>query len=119
MLVGQEIAGFTPSFTTTNCSQVAALPAASVAVHTTTVVPTGYTEGALLVIVGVPQLSVAVAVPSVTLIAVQPEFVVVLISAGQVMTGGSLSITVTVCAQAEELLEPSTTVHVTVVGPSG
>jgi hypothetical protein len=89
------------SVTITLCAQVAVLPLASVAVHITVVVPTGNAVGALLVIVGGVQLllSVAVALPSTTLVAVQPLLVALLIVPGHVMFGGVTSLTSTVKLQ--------------------
>ncbi len=58
------IDGASSSTTVTICAQLAVLPAASVAVHVTVVLPNGNDAGASLVTVGdAVQLSVAVAVP--------------------------------------------------------
>ncbi len=65
------------------------------------------------------QLSAVVGVPRLTPVAVQAELVVTLTVAGQVMVGGTLSVTDTVWVQVAVLPLPSVTVHVTVVLPSG
>ncbi len=65
------------------------------------------------------QLSAVVGVPRLTPVAVQPEFVVTLTVAGQVIVGGTLSVTFTVCVHVAVFPLPSVTVHVTVVLPSG
>ena len=99
---------------------MAVLPAASVAVHVTVVLPTANDEGALLVITGVEQLSVAVAVTNANPVALQlPASALTDTLAGQVMTGRTFSITVTVCVQVLELPFTSVTVQVTVVLPDG
>ena len=69
--------------------QLAALPLLSVAVQTTALVPFGYMPGALLTTVTLlEQLSVAVALPNTTPLAVQrPESVLTVTVAGQAMTG--------------------------------
>src|SRR5260370_11446865 len=91
------------SVTTTSCGQVAVLPRESVAVQMTVLVPTGNIAGALLVTVTAPQLSEAVGVPSVTLVAPQrPGEAKTVTSAGQVMEGGWLSVTITSCGQRSE-----------------
>ena len=61
--------GYSVSFTVTVWVAVAVLPAASVAVHVTVVVPFGKVEGALLITATPAQLSPAVAVPRATLVA--------------------------------------------------
>src|SRR2546428_8106958 len=60
MFTGQVIVGTWLSRTTTRCWQVAVLPLLSVAVQVTRLVPVGNCAGALLVIVTVPQSSLAV-----------------------------------------------------------
>jgi hypothetical protein len=64
-------------------------------------------------------LSDVVGVPSDTPVAVQPEFVTAFTVEGQVMVGFTLSVTDTTCVQVAEFPEPSVTVQVTVVLPSG
>jgi hypothetical protein len=71
------------------------------------------------VTVGLPQLSVAVAVPGLTVAEHWPGSLPVVMLAGQVMTGFSVSFTVTVCVHDELLPEPSVAVHVIVVVPCG
>ena len=58
------IVGFSVSITVTCCVQVAVFPWMSVTVHVTVVVPTGKTEGALLVTEATPELSDVVGVPN-------------------------------------------------------
>lgn len=79
------------------------LPLLSVTVHVTTVVPTGNEAGALLVMDKTPQLSPVVGEPKGTVEKQDPGSVLALMSDGQVMVGGTLSITVTVCVHVEEL----------------
>lgn len=94
---GAVIAGKILSVTVTVCVAVLVLPAASVAVQVTVVTPIGNELGASFVIDGLAvQLSVATATPSVTPVAVHPVFVVAVTAGGAVMTGFTLSVTVTV-----------------------
>ena len=103
--------------TVTVCILVAVLPHASVAVHTTVVVPNGNTEGALLVTTGkAVQLSVIfVGVPNIIPFA---EHAVVLTEtvmfAGAVMVGAVTSCTLIVCDAVDELPQASIAVHVLV-----
>ena len=71
----------------TNWSQVEKFPQTSVAVQVTVVVPTGNIAGALLVITGIEQLSVAVAVPIFTVPVHSPTPATPETSEGQVITG--------------------------------
>jgi hypothetical protein len=107
------------SLTVTFCEQVAVLPLASVAVHITVVVPTGNELGALLVIFTGVQLllSLAVALPSETPVAVQAELAVVVIGPGHAMVGAVTSLTSTVNPQVAVFPEPSVAIYVTVVMP--
>src|SRR5881409_1478671 len=96
MFTGQVIVGTWLSRTTTRCWQVAVLPLLSVAVQVTRLVPVGNCAGALLVIVTVPQLSLAVGLPNATPVAKQaPELTLTVTSAGQVIVGTWLSRTAT------------------------
>ena len=88
MLAGVPV-GF--GFTVTSCVAVAVLPPASVAIQVTVVVPIGKIPGASLPMVGVPQLSVPVAVPKV-MVAPLHTFM----SAGAVMVGNCVSATLIV-----------------------
>ena len=64
-------------------------------------------------VIAVAQLSEAVALPKLTLVASQePESVLTTTSAGQAIVGSSLSCTVTVCVQVTELSLPSSAVQV-------
>ena len=68
-------------------------PQASVAVQTTLVTPTGNCAGALFVIETVEQLSVAVAVPSTTVVEKHSFVSTVPVAAGgQVITGATTSL---------------------------
>src|SRR5678816_3287029 len=97
---GQVIVGFSASITRTmtGCRHTVLLPLASVAVQVTRLVPTGNREGASLLRVTVPQLSVAVGLINTTPVAEQaPGSAFTLMSAGQVITGAWLSRTMTCC----------------------
>src|SRR5438093_832201 len=105
---GQVIVGTWLSRTTTRCWQVAVLPLLSVAVQVTRLVPVGNCAGALLLIVTVPQLSLAVGLPSATPVAKQaPEFTLTVTSAGQVIVGTWLSRTMTRCWHVAVLSLPT------------
>src|SRR5947199_9430952 len=98
MFAGQVIVGAWLSRTTTRCWQVAVLPLLSVAVQVTRFVPVGNCAGALLVMVTVPQLSLAGAVESRVGEAKQArELTLTVTSAGQVMVGTWLSRTRKLC----------------------
>src|SRR5207245_657439 len=100
--------------------QVAWLPLLSVAVQVTRFVPVGNCAGALLVIVTVPQLSLAVGLPNGTPVAKQaPEFTLTVTSAGQVIVGTWLSRTMTRCWQVAVLPLLSVAVQVTRLVPVG
>jgi hypothetical protein len=104
------------SFTVTVKVQVAVLPEASVAVEVTVVVPVGnrLPEAGTLVTTTPGQLSVAVAL-KFTIAPHMPVVLLTVIFAGQVITGGCASITVTV----NEQIPPPGSVAVTVVVPRG
>src|SRR5947208_7824853 len=92
------------SLTITVCGQVALLPWLSVTVQMTVLVPTGKSEGALLVTVTGPQLSATVGIPKATLVAPhRPGEATTLTSVGQEMVGGWVSLTTTVCGQVTRL----------------
>src|SRR5439155_911876 len=89
---GQEMVGSCVSLTMTVCGQVALLPWLSVTVQITVFVPTGKSEGALLVTVTGPQLSATVGVPRVTLVAPhRPAEALTVTRAGQEMVGSWVS----------------------------
>jgi hypothetical protein len=118
MLVGQAPSvGACVSLTVTVKLQFGdILPAASVALQVTVVVPTGKLdpEDGVQVIVGeAVQLSVAVGV-KLTFAAHCPTAVVVVMLVGQAMVGACVSLTVTVKLQ---LAPPPAALHVTVVTP--
>ena len=98
---------------------VAVLPDPSVTVQVTVVLPNGKVAGASLVTEATEQLSEVVGVPNETPVAVQPELVLADTAAGAMMLGFTLSITVTTCVAVAVLPDPSVTVQVTVVLPSG
>ena len=86
----------------------------SIAVQVTMVgTPIGNVDGALLVIVSIPQLSVTFGVPKVNSVEQLEIF------AGQMITGASLSSTVTVIEPLELFPQASVAVHVMVVVPTG
>src|SRR5947208_3009504 len=93
----------------------------SVTVHTTWLVPTGYASLALLTTLLTPQLSlVLAATPSTTAVARhEPLSALTVTSAGQLIEGSSVSLTVTVKVQLELLPEASVAVHTTLVVPFG
>jgi hypothetical protein len=101
------------------------LPAASLAVTVTVVVPTGNIEpdAMSVVTVGVEQLSVAVGVGKLTAIdvAVLLSGNVTVMFDGQLITGviAGLSLTVTVCVPVVELPDASVAVYVITVVPVG
>ena len=71
-----------------------------------------------LVTLATLQLSAVVGLPKATPVAIQvPASTLTVTSAGQVIVGSILSITVTVWVQVAVLPEPSVTVQVTVVFP--
>ena len=74
--------------------QVAIFPLLSVTVHVTLVTPNGKAIGALFATEATPQLSAVTGVPSATPVAVQPEFVVAVTLAAQVMVGKVTSVVV-------------------------
>ena len=111
------IVGFILSVTVTFWVAVAVLPEPSVTVHVTVVSPIGKTVGHHCL--PKPQSSCLLSPASkVTPVAVQPVTVVTSTSAGAVIVGFILSVTVTFWVPVAVLPEPSVTVHVTVVSPS-
>ena len=115
---GQLIEGSTLSVTVTSWAHLAVLPAPSVTVQITVVVPAANVAGALLVVEDTLQLSVVTGVPKATPVAVQPLLVITLTFRGQVMTGTTLSVTITSWVQLAVRPASSVTVHVTVVVPN-
>src|SRR5260370_3198839 len=108
------------SVTITSCGQVAVLPCESVAVQMTVLVPTGNIAGALLVTVTAKQVSEIEVVLRVTLVAPhRPGEATTVTSAGQVMEGGWLSVTITSCGQVAVLRCESVAVQITVLVPTG
>src|SRR5258708_2794606 len=104
----------------TGCGQVAVLPCESVAVQITVLVPTGNIAGAWFVTVTALQLSETVGVLSVTLVAPhRPGEATTATSAGQVIEGGWLSVTITSCGQVVVLPCESVAVQITVFVPTG
>ena len=116
---GQVITGAVVSITVTLKVHVAVLPDESVATLVTVVVPTGK----VLPDAGVDttvaeQLSVAITLKLTTAPQIL-EAEKTLVSAGQIITGGVVSITVTVNEQVDVLFELSVAVNVTKVVPTG
>ena len=120
MFAGQTMAGGCVSLTVTVNVQVERLPAASVAVTVTVVVPFTKTdpEAGLETTLRLEQLSVALTV-KLTTAEHRLGAVGVMMLAGQIKTGATVSFTVTVKDQLEEFAAASLTVQVTVVVPSG
>jgi hypothetical protein len=117
---GQVITGASVSSTVTVKEQLAVFPDGSVAVQVTVVVPTGKKEpeaGEQLTVTG--QLSVTVGSGNVTKAPHSPGSLEMVISTGQVITGGSVSFTVTVKEHVAVLPAASVAVQVTVVFPTG
>ena len=110
---GQVTTGSSLSSTVTLKVHTLVLPAASVPVTVTSVVPTGNTlpEAGTLTNVAPAQLSEIVGV-KVTIAEHNPASLDTVISAGQVTTGSSSSFTVTL--KVQELVFPETSVPVTV-----
>jgi len=104
------------SFTVTVKLHVDELPAASVAVACTVVDPTGKLEpdGWSVPTEAAEQLSLA-PTAKVTGAAQVPAIALTAILAGQLITGGVLSITVIVCDALALLFEPSVAVNVRVI----
>jgi hypothetical protein len=66
---GHVMLGGCVSLTVTVCAHVVVFPLPSLTVQVTVVTPLGYCAGALLLTVGVPQLSLVAGVPSATPVA--------------------------------------------------
>lgn len=124
VLAGQLMEGSSSSVMVTVIEQVPVFPASSVVVHTTVVVPTGYTSEASVVLLKSllyvkvdEQLSVAVGWPTVASPVHTPKSLSSVTLVGQLATGSSVSLTVTVMEQVALFPAGSVTVHVTVVEP--
>src|SRR6266404_4108330 len=94
----------------------------SVPVQVTVVTPAGKLAGALQLTLATPQLSETTGVPRSMLLSeavVHAPAVEMKMSGGQIMLGGSLSITVTVKLAEAVLLWMSVTVTLTMVWPTG
>ena len=113
------ITGSVLSTTVIVCVAVAVFPAASVAVHVTTVAPNGKAESPSFVTVTVVQLSLAIGFPRFEITASQLLSAFTVISAGATIVGFVLSSTVTFCVALAVLPALSVTVHVTTVVPNG
>lgn len=86
--------------TVTTCEAVEESPAASVTVQVIVVSLSGKVEGASLVILATEQLSVVTGVPRATPVAPHiPKELPIVIAAGVVIVGGSLSVIVTLNTQ--------------------
>src|SRR5438128_12245849 len=98
--------------TVTVCAQLLVLPWTSVAVQCTVVMPTGKVAGASLLTLATPQLSLVPGTPRFSPVMLQrPGAALVVMLAGQVIEGGWLSTTVTVCEQVLLLPLVSNTVQ--------
>jgi hypothetical protein len=94
---GAVATGASASVTTTLCEQVDVVPAKSVAVHTTVVVPTAYgPAGTGPDTVTVEHGALAVAIPMDALDVQIPASAVIFAVAGHVMVGACTSLTITV-----------------------
>jgi hypothetical protein len=118
MLVGQAITGFSRSMTVTVNEQETRLLAASVAVQRTLVMPLGNTDplGGRQVTVTICELSDAVTVYS-TEASQRPDAVAMTRFVGQSITGGSVSLTVTMNEHRLVLPVASVAMQVTGVVP--
>jgi hypothetical protein len=119
MFAGQVMAGGSQSFTVTVNVHVAVFPDVSVAVHVTVVTPTGKAvpdAGTQLTLA--EQLSVTVATNVCTELH-NPVSLQTVMLPGHVITGSSVSFTVTVNEQLAGGFTPSSAVHMTVVVPTG
>ena len=118
-VAGQLITGAVESITVTVKLQMAVLPDGSVATRVTVVVPRLNVLPDVGVLTTVTlQLSVAVTLK----LTIAPQLLLAeatLMLAGQVIVGGVVSLTVTVCVQVDTLPDASVAVHVTVVLPTG
>jgi hypothetical protein len=96
MFAGAVMVGLMLSTTVTSCVAVAVLPAASVTVQVTVVLPNGNATGALFTTLATVQLSEVTGEPSATPVAVHAVLVFTVIAAGATIVGLALSTTVTV-----------------------
>ena len=104
--------------TVTAWVDVFVLPAASVMVQVTVVVPKANVAGALLLTTAPGQLSEETGVPRLTPVAMQPTALAAwVLGAGAVMFGACVSLTVTVKVQLAVKLAMSVMVAFTVVRP--
>jgi hypothetical protein len=119
-LLGQVIVGVSMSRMITWNVQLLLLPAPSVAVQVTLLVPllNVEPEGGTQLVVATEQLSVALALYVTLLRAQRPTSVFSVRLVGQVTVGGSVSLMVTVNEQVFVLLPASTAVHVTRLVPT-
>jgi hypothetical protein len=123
MLAAQVIVGNSVSLTVTVNPQVAVLPLASVTLNTFVVTPTGNREPlarpAVCTVIGPEQLSAPVGEVKVAIALQSPASFTLLMLAGQVMVGNSVSVTVTVNPQVAVLPLASVTLNTFVVVPIG
>ena len=117
-LAGQVMWGASSSSTVTVKEQLALLPAVSVAVQWTVVMPVGKRVplAGLQPMLAPEQLSFAVAAKATTA-PHWPESLLTMMSPWQCAAGGSVSLTVTLKLQAAELSAASVAIQVTVVVP--
>jgi hypothetical protein len=119
MLAGQMATGASVSLTVTLKLQLVVLPEASVAVQLTLLVPLANVLPlvGLQVTVTPEQLSVAMAGAKLTFWLHWPDAVLVTTLTGQVITGGSVSLTVTLKLQLAVFPLASSAVQVTMLVP--
>ena len=118
-LAGAVMVGFVLSTTVTVCVAVAVRPEPSITVQVIVVVPNEKVEGALFVTLATEQLSAVTGVPNAKPVTAHEAVAFIVIFAGAVMVGFTLSITVITCVAVDVFPEPSVTVQVTVVFPNG
>ena len=116
-LAGAASAGGVVSTTRTSCAAVCLLPAASAAVHATTVVPRPNSGGASLAMDTTPTASDAVAAPWSTAVPARPS-ASASTESGAYTDGGVVSTTETTCESDAVLPAASAAVHVTMVLPT-
>jgi hypothetical protein len=121
MLAGHVIFGGSVSLTVTVNVQLVVLPEASVATLVTVVVPLGklVPDAGVVATVTPGQLSLATGAGNVTIAEQSRGCVFVTMFAGQVMPGGSVSLTVTVKLALPCFPVSSVAVQLTVVVPLG
>jgi hypothetical protein len=119
MFAGAVIVGFVLSITITACVAEAVLPAPSVTVQITVVVPSGKIAGALFVTDATVQLSDVIGMPKFAIPAPHDAFALTVNASGAIIVGLMSSNTTTNCKAVAVFPLLSVTVQVTVVVPIG